>query len=159
GPRTGGEARDGGPPRGYLFAGRGVLRDAHGRVAAGQVPGALKEGAGGCAPGRSGAARAGKRAGAPLPAGERGEDSPGGDHRDAQRTAPAGIIGRTGRGNPRASPPMTRVPPPTRLRRRPLALKLNPARRRVLGCFRWNSVNPPQPLADRRLTSPYPHRI
>ncbi len=35
GARAGGEAAVGGPPRGHLFAGRGVLRDAHGRTAPG----------------------------------------------------------------------------------------------------------------------------
>ena len=69
----------GGPPRGHLFAGRGVLRDAHGRTAAGQVPAAVEEGASGRAAGRSGAARAGEGAGAALPAGQRGEDGRGDD--------------------------------------------------------------------------------
>ncbi len=36
-----GEAAVGGSPRGHLFAGRGVLRDAHGRAAAGEVPAAV----------------------------------------------------------------------------------------------------------------------
>ena len=62
----------------YL-AGRRLLRDADGRTAAGEIRAALAHGEDGCAPGRGGAARAGKGARAPLPAGQPGEDGCG-DH-------------------------------------------------------------------------------
>ena len=51
GARAGGEAANSGPPGGHLFAGRRLLRDAHRRIAAGQIRPALAQGADGCAPG------------------------------------------------------------------------------------------------------------
>ena len=56
------------------------LRNAHRRVAAGQIRAALAEGAHRRAPGRGGPARAGQGAGAALPAGQPDKDA-GGDHR------------------------------------------------------------------------------
>ena len=81
---AGGETVHRGPPRGHLLAGGRVLRDAHGRTAAGQIRAALAHGEGGCAAGRGGAARAGKGAGTPLPAGQPGEDG-GGDNCEDRR--------------------------------------------------------------------------
>ena len=59
-----------------------------------------QKGAGGCAPGRSGAARAGKGAGTALPAGQRGEVRCGDDCEDlrARHRAPAATSHPPGRG-------------------------------------------------------------
>ena len=68
------QPRRGRPPGRHLLAGRGVLRDADRRAAAGPVRPAVAEGADRRAARRGGAAGAGEGAGPPLPARQRGED-------------------------------------------------------------------------------------
>ena len=97
GPGADREAPDGGPPGGHLFAGRRLLRDAHRRAALGEIRPAVPQGAGGCAAGRGGAARAGEGAGAALPAGQPGEDG-GRDDREVRRPK------SEGRSEPGAAP-------------------------------------------------------
>ena len=69
GARAGGRSANGGPSRGHLFRGRRVLRNAHGRTAAEEIPTTLQESASGRAIGRGGFARVGARARTPLLAG------------------------------------------------------------------------------------------
>jgi len=71
-------------PRRHLFVGRGVLRNADRRAAAGQLRRAVlprTRDAGGCPVGRGGVEGVGKGTGAPLSARQRGEDGCGNDCR------------------------------------------------------------------------------